>query len=239
MSQTDAPWPCAMMRATATAASTRILLASEGRPIPDAAIDRVVELADPAGASAHVFSIARVHGVSFGLQTPGLLPTKREWPTQREIVSEAVKRLKRKGIEADGHVLGTRKATKRIIGEAAKEGCEAIVMAADPDRNRLSATSSGRRSPSASAARRRSPCSWCPRTSAVRSTSERAHREGAGTSGSVAHRSPARPQRTRALRRATETHEGARRTTKTHDDDGVFRRFLAFGRNAGRNARRL
>jgi nucleotide-binding universal stress UspA family protein len=115
----------------------RILLASEGRPIPDAAIQRVIELAAPAGASVRVFSIARVHGVAFGMPNPGLLPSKAEWKQQHEIVAKAVKRLRRKGLEADGQVLGTRKSTKRICDEAAKEGCEAIVMAADPDRNRL------------------------------------------------------------------------------------------------------
>jgi nucleotide-binding universal stress UspA family protein len=115
----------------------RILLASEGRPFSDAAIARVVELARPAGASVRVFSIARVHGVAFGMQSPGLLPTKREWAEQRGIVERAVKRLERKGIEADGHVVGTRKSTKRIIQEAEFAGCDAIVMAADPDRNRI------------------------------------------------------------------------------------------------------
>jgi nucleotide-binding universal stress UspA family protein len=115
----------------------RILLATEGRPIPDAAIDRVVELARRSGASVRVFSIARVHGVSFGLQTPGLLPTKKEWDEQRQIVGRAVKRLERKGLEADGHVVGTRKSTKRILQEAEFAGCDAIVMAADPDRNRV------------------------------------------------------------------------------------------------------
>jgi nucleotide-binding universal stress UspA family protein len=120
-----------------SAAYKRILLASEGRPIPEAAIRRTLELARPGGASVHVFSVARVHGVAFGLPNPGLLPTRREWQEQRDIVAKAVKRLRRGGVEADGHVLGTRKATKRILEEAAKHGCEAIVMAADPDRNRL------------------------------------------------------------------------------------------------------
>jgi nucleotide-binding universal stress UspA family protein len=115
----------------------RILLASEGRPFTDAAIDRVVELARSADASVRVFSIARVHGVAFGMQTPGLLPTKKEWDEQRQIVSRAVKRLERKGIEADGHVVGTRKSTKRILQEAVLAGCDAIVMSADPDRSRL------------------------------------------------------------------------------------------------------
>jgi nucleotide-binding universal stress UspA family protein len=124
-------------KASQTESFQRILLASEGRPIPDAAIARVVELARPGGASVHVFSIARVHGVAFGMPNPGLLPTKAEWKDQRAIIASAVKRLRRKGIEADGQVLGTRKTTKRICDEAAKEGCDAIVMAADPDRNRL------------------------------------------------------------------------------------------------------
>jgi len=115
----------------------RILLASEGRPIPPAAVAQAIELAKPTGASVHVFAIARVHGTAFGMPTPGLMPTKKEWAEQRDIVSKAIRRLERKGLEADGHVLGTRNATKKILDEAKKEGCDAIVMAADPDRNRV------------------------------------------------------------------------------------------------------
>ena len=118
----------------------RILLASEGREISDRAIARVVELADTTGSerpSVHVFSIARIHGVSFGFPNPGLLPTKREWSEQRAIVDRAIKRLGREGIDAEGHVLATRKPTARICDEATKEECQAIVMAADPDRTRL------------------------------------------------------------------------------------------------------
>ena len=96
----------------------------------------MVELAKPSDASVRVFTIARVHGVAFGMQSPGLLPTKTEWAEQRSIVNKAVKRLERKGIEADGHVVGTRKSTKRILQEAEFAGCDAIVMGADPDRNR-------------------------------------------------------------------------------------------------------
>jgi nucleotide-binding universal stress UspA family protein len=115
----------------------RILLASEGRPIPPAAVARAVELAKATGASVHVFTIARIHGTAFGMPTPGLMPTKKEWAEQREIVAKTIRRLERKGIEAGGHVLGTRNATKKIIEEAKKEGCGAIVMAADADRNRV------------------------------------------------------------------------------------------------------
>jgi nucleotide-binding universal stress UspA family protein len=112
----------------------RILLATEGRAITDAAIARVAELADPAGAEAYVLSIARVHGVAFGLPNPGLLPTRQELKEQKEIVGDAIKRLKREGIPASGGVVGTRKATARIVEEAAKQECQAIVMAADRDR---------------------------------------------------------------------------------------------------------
>jgi nucleotide-binding universal stress UspA family protein len=115
----------------------RILLASEGRTISDAAVARTTELARAHDADVHVFSIARVHGVSFGLPNPGLLPTKREWDDQREAVRKVVARLRRKGIEADGHVIGTRNATKYILKEAERYGCDAIVMAGDPDRNRF------------------------------------------------------------------------------------------------------
>ncbi len=115
----------------------RILLASEGRPFSEKVIRRVVELAQPENASVLVFSIARVHGVSFGMQTPGLLPTKAEWAEQRTNQQQAIKALKKRGVEAEGHVLGTRKSTKKILAEAALKGCDVIVMGADPDKPRL------------------------------------------------------------------------------------------------------
>ncbi|MGH2857813.1 MAG: universal stress protein [Solirubrobacteraceae bacterium] len=118
-------------------APQKILLATEGRAIPNAAIARVVELARPGKASVRVLSIARIHGTSFGFPNPGLLPTTREWEEQRESVRRAVGRLRRKGIDADGHVVGTRRSTKRICQEAEQTGCDLIVMAADEDRGRL------------------------------------------------------------------------------------------------------
>ena len=64
----------------------RILLASEGRVIPAAAVDFAIALAAPHKAAVDVFSIARVHGTSFGFPSPGLLPTRREWEAQRYLV---------------------------------------------------------------------------------------------------------------------------------------------------------
>jgi nucleotide-binding universal stress UspA family protein len=114
-----------------------VLLATEGRAIPAAAVDRAAELARERGGGVHVFSIARVWGTSFGFPNPGLQPTRQEWKDQRALIETTVKALEKRGVDATGRVLGTRKATKRIVGEAERLGCTAIVMAADPPRNRF------------------------------------------------------------------------------------------------------
>lgn len=118
------------------AGSAQVLLATEGRPIPAAAVEAAAKLVHD-GGHVEVFAVVRVWGTSLGLPNPGLLPSKREWDAQREIVSDAVRALRRRGVDASGHLVATRKATKRIVGEAARLGCEAIVMAADPPRNRI------------------------------------------------------------------------------------------------------
>jgi len=115
----------------------RVLLASEGRAIPARAVELAARLARQGGGAVHVFTVVRVWGTSLGLPNPGLLPNKREWDEQRAIVAAAVDALQRDGVEATGHVLATRKATKRIVGEAERLSCGAIVMAADPPRNRV------------------------------------------------------------------------------------------------------
>lgn len=114
-----------------------VLLASEGRPISPRAVDFAASMAAPARATVHVLSIARVWGTSLGLPNPGLLPTKREWEEQRRLVAEGVAALKRRGIPASGQVLGTRAAAKRIVAEADRHQCDAIVMTADPPRSWL------------------------------------------------------------------------------------------------------
>jgi nucleotide-binding universal stress UspA family protein len=119
------------------AAPNRILLASEGRAFPAAAIDLAARLAHEHGGRVHVFSVVRVWGSGFGFPNPGLLPNKREWDAQRAAAEAAVKALRKRGIEATAQVLATRKATKRILGEASRLDCSAIVMAADAPRNRF------------------------------------------------------------------------------------------------------
>jgi nucleotide-binding universal stress UspA family protein len=114
-----------------------VLLASEGRAIPRAAVERAAELARADGARVHVFTVARVWGTGLGLPNPGLMPTKHEWDEQRGHIADAVEALEKRGVKATGEVLATRRATKRIVGAAERLGCSAIVMAADPPRPRL------------------------------------------------------------------------------------------------------
>ena len=115
-----------------TFAGKLIILASEGRPIPKAAVELAGRMAKKAGADVHVLSIARIWGSSLGLPNPGLLPNKREMQERHESVANAIRLLKRRDIVASGQVTGTRNAAKRILAEACSRGADAIVMAADP-----------------------------------------------------------------------------------------------------------
>lgn len=113
----------------------RVLLASEGRPFPAAAVELSASLARRSRAPVRVFSTARIWGTSLGLPMPGLLPTRAEWDEQRRIVRDAVRALRRRGVSAEGHVQGTRRPAKQIVAEARRLGCSAIVMGADPPRS--------------------------------------------------------------------------------------------------------
>lgn len=118
----------------ATFAIDRVLVGSEGREIAYAVLQLAFELARPRTAPIRVVTIARVWGTGMGFPNPGLLPTKREWDEQRLIVRRAVEAIEKAGFSASGHVIGTRKAAKRILGEATAWRADAIVMGADPKR---------------------------------------------------------------------------------------------------------
>ena len=122
---------------SATYPARKVLLASEGRPIPAAAATFAARLAKNAGGDVHVLGIARIWGSSFGLPHPGLMPSRREWQAQHDFVAEALRRLERLGLEASGQVLSGRNAAKRILAEARKRRADAIVMAADGPRHWL------------------------------------------------------------------------------------------------------
>ncbi len=118
----------------------RVLIASDGRPIPRRVIDFAADLATSGRkrkASVHVFSVARIYGTSLGMPMPGLLPNRQEWDAQRELVAKAVRALKQRGLRSEGHVVATRNATKNILKTAERYYCDVIVMAADPRRHAL------------------------------------------------------------------------------------------------------
>ena len=115
-------------------------------------------LAGPGGRVR--FSIARVHGTAFGFPSPGLLPTKSEWQEQRDLVARG--QALRKGLQAEGEVVGTREAAARICSRPSGR-CDAIVMAADPAQPR------GRRlhvdtGALPGAPKARSRCTWSAKT---------------------------------------------------------------------------
>ena len=120
----------------------RVLIASEGRPIAPSVLNLAMKIAasgDERKASVLVFSVARIYGTSFGLPTPGLLPTRPEWQAQRKLVDKAVRTLKKRGFRAEGKVIATRNPTKHILRTAKARYCDVIVMAADPPRHFLRA----------------------------------------------------------------------------------------------------
>jgi hypothetical protein len=66
-----------------------------------------------------VVTVARIHGSSFGLQHPGLMPNKKERDAAAAIVTTAIKALHKAGVKADGEVVITR-SPGRSFAKAAR-----------------------------------------------------------------------------------------------------------------------
>ena len=113
--------------------ASRILLASEGRPISPAAVAKAASIAIDTGAQVHVLSVARIWGSAFGMQHPGLFPTPRELQQQRDIVTAAIDALKRCDLGATGEVLRSRNAAKAIASRTGQGNYLGIVITADPE----------------------------------------------------------------------------------------------------------
>lgn len=118
-------------------ASHAVLLASEGRPFSDEAVRLAADLARRNGGTVRVLTLARMWGTALGFPHPGLRPTRRELERHQDDIADAVHALARAGVSADGHIIATRKATRSILREARRVGCQAIVMGADAPRNRF------------------------------------------------------------------------------------------------------
>jgi nucleotide-binding universal stress UspA family protein len=126
------PWRRTNARAALPSAG--VLLASTGKPFSDVAISRAAELAQ--GNRVRVITIARIHGSSFGLQHPGLMPNKKEKDAAQALVTNAIKALQKAGAKADGEVVITR-APGRSFARAARAAGVARVVIDDTGRGRL------------------------------------------------------------------------------------------------------
>jgi hypothetical protein len=126
------PWRRANPRAALPSAG--VLLASAGKPFSDASIALAVELAQ--GSRIRVVTIARIHGASFGLQHPGLMPNKKEKDAAQAIVAKAIKAIQRAGARADGEVVITR-SPGRSFTSAARAAGVARVIIDEADKGRL------------------------------------------------------------------------------------------------------
>jgi hypothetical protein len=102
------------------------LLASPGRPFSDAAVDTARAIAG--SQPIRVLTIAKIYGTSLGLQNPGLLPTRREWQEQQDIVADAIARIKRGGGTALGEVVATRDNAKTFLRAARRYSVRHVVL---------------------------------------------------------------------------------------------------------------
>jgi Universal stress protein family len=123
----QAPWRPAPPRVALPAAG--VLLASAGKPFTDAAIAEAARLAAAQpGTRVRVITVARIHGTSFGLQHPGLMPNKREKDAAQAIVTKAIKSLQRSGLKADGEVVITRSPARSFTRAARAAGVARVVL---------------------------------------------------------------------------------------------------------------
>lgn len=104
-----------------------VLLASDGRRgFGSRAVARAAALAGSEPVA--VLTIAKIYGSSFGLPAPGLMPTKAEMDERLGWIRDAISRLERKGVEADGQVAQTRRAVRTIGRVARTRSVQAVVI---------------------------------------------------------------------------------------------------------------
>jgi hypothetical protein len=106
--------------------SSAVLIATVGVEIPPAVIKQAVQLSG--GRPVAVVTIARIYGSSFGLPSPGLLPSKKEMEEQLALVNKAIAGLEKAGLEAWGQVATTRRYAKTMAQVARARGVEHVLV---------------------------------------------------------------------------------------------------------------
>lgn len=108
------------------AQSSAVLIATVGTAIPSEVIRQAVELSE--GRPVAIIAIARIYGSSFGLPSPGLMPTRKEMDEQLSFVNSAIKRLEKAGVEAWGQVASTRRYGRTIAQAGRARGVSHVIV---------------------------------------------------------------------------------------------------------------
>lgn len=114
-----------------------------GDPAPETPRDVVMVLRPEAAASAELFAAAaaiggtvtvvlplKIHGYSFGMPNPGLMPTARERAAADQAITTTVRRLRRGGVDVDGQIVVTRHAHRAITRIVRRRGATQVLLEA-------------------------------------------------------------------------------------------------------------
>ena len=97
-----------------------------GIPIPPAVIRRAVQLS---GASpVAVVAIARIYGSSFGLPSPGLMPTRKEMDEQLALVTKAIGASSEPASKPGARWPSTRRYARTIAQAARARGVDHVLV---------------------------------------------------------------------------------------------------------------
>jgi hypothetical protein len=112
-----------------------------GDPPPESPRDVVVVLRPDAAASPELFSAAtatagtvtvvlplKIHGYSFGMPNPGLMPTKRERAAADQAITATVDRLRNAGVDVDGQIVVTRHAHRAVTTIVRRRGATRVLL---------------------------------------------------------------------------------------------------------------
>ena len=75
-----------------------------------------------------MLTVARIHGSSFGMPAPGLMPTRDEVQQRLGWVRDAIDAIERAGASADGQVAQTRRPARTIARVARARRVRTVVM---------------------------------------------------------------------------------------------------------------
>lgn len=103
-----------------------VLLVPLGDRASAASVRRAAALAD--GGPLAVLGLLKIHGYSFGMPNPGLMPTAKEREAQLQLVSDAIGRLEHLGCDADGQVAATRHPIRAIATVAKRRDVHHVVI---------------------------------------------------------------------------------------------------------------